>query len=126
MEKARCKSLTQWWDLGKVQIKLFCQQYTANSTRAVKTKLEALEQEILFITAKASGRDMAGFETYLNQNKLELRSLLEDRGEGALVRARFLQYADMDGPTKFFFGLEKRTSKASGCPSRNSCKTYHD
>ena len=111
VEKARCKSLTQWWDLGKVQIRLFCQQYTANSTRAVKIKLEALEQEILFITAKASGRDMAGFETYLNQNKLQLRSLLEDRGEGALVRARYLLYADMDGPTKFFFGLEKRTSK---------------
>ena len=75
------------------------------------TKLEALEQEILLRTGKASGRDIVGFETYLNQNKLQLRSLLEDRGEGALVRARYLLYADMDGPTKFFFGLEKRTSK---------------
>ena len=80
---------------------MFCQQYTANSTRAVKTKLEALEQEVLFITAKASGRDIAGFETYLNQNKLQLRSFLEDRGEGALMRALYLLYADMDGPTNF-------------------------
>ena len=34
-----------------------------------KDKLEVLEQEI----AKASGRDIAGFETYLNHNKLQLR-----------------------------------------------------
>ena len=32
VEKARHRSLTQWWDLGKVQIRLFCQQYAANST----------------------------------------------------------------------------------------------
>ena len=81
-EKPRHKSLTQWCDLGEVQIRLFCQQCTANSTRAVKTKLEALEQENLLISAKASGRNMAGFESYLNQNKLKLRKLLEDRGEG--------------------------------------------
>ena len=40
---------------------------------------------------------------------MQLRRLLEDRGEGALVRARFWLYADMDDPTNLFFGLEKRT-----------------
>ncbi len=31
--------------------------------------------------------------------------------KGALVRERFIQNKDIDGPTKFFFNLERKTNQ---------------
>ena len=56
---------------------------------------------------------MAGVQqAYFNQNKSQFMRLLHERGDWAIVRARYLLHADMCGPTEFLFGLEKQTSKA--------------
>ncbi len=41
------RTLQQWWDFGKVQIKQFCQQYFQNVTREVALILNILEADIL-------------------------------------------------------------------------------
>ena len=45
--KTTFSSLQQWWDLAKIQIKVFCQQYTLNVTRDITRSLKALETEIV-------------------------------------------------------------------------------
>lgn len=32
----RIRNLTQWWEVGKAQIRLFCQNYTLNSSSQIK------------------------------------------------------------------------------------------
>ncbi len=44
--KSSFKSLQQWWDYGKVQIKQFAQQYTQNVTKDLTRSLEVLEKQI--------------------------------------------------------------------------------
>lgn len=110
-EKPHYQTLRQWWDVGKVQIKMFCQQYASHSTRMFKRKIQALEQEILLVISQASGNGASDLAEILSQNKLQLRNLLEERGQGALVRARYMQFKDMDASTTFFFGLERRPAE---------------
>ncbi len=45
--KTQYKSLSQWWDIGKIQIKLFCQSYSAYMKSSLDNKIAQLEQEIL-------------------------------------------------------------------------------
>ncbi|KAK3511259.1 hypothetical protein QTP70_034082, partial [Hemibagrus guttatus] len=42
-KKNAFENLRQWWDVGKVEIKLLCQQHTANSSTKVKQAIKALE-----------------------------------------------------------------------------------
>lgn len=42
---------------------------------------------------------------------MELRSLLEQRVKGALVRARISSVKEMDALTAFFFGLERKEAQ---------------
>ncbi|KAL7827966.1 hypothetical protein AOLI_G00311180 [Acnodon oligacanthus] len=79
--------------------------------------MKHLEEEILKLSScgtEAAGTNAAGD---LERNKLLLSNLLEERGRGALVHARYMQFNDMDAPTSFFFGLEKqhREKKALNC-----------
>ncbi len=50
-------------------------------------------------------------DTALSEKKLQLNNILHDKVKGALVRARFIQNKDIDGPTKFFFNLERKTNQ---------------
>jgi len=45
--KSQYKSLSQWWDISKVQIKMFCQKYTAYNKNTLENKIRRLEQDIL-------------------------------------------------------------------------------
>lgn len=110
-EKSRFSSLSQWWDVGKAQIKAFCLQYTAHSTRILKEKMLALEHEIANQTNNVIGAWTDARTDAVQRNMLLLKNLMEERGKGALVRARFCQFNDMDAPTAFFFGLEKKAQE---------------
>ncbi len=44
-EKNSFENLKQWWDIGKIQIKMFCQQYKANSSNRLKNVIETLEKQ---------------------------------------------------------------------------------
>ena len=39
-------SKSQWWEVGRAQIKTFCQQFIYSSTFMVKRTIERLEDEI--------------------------------------------------------------------------------
>ena len=40
-------SLRQWWDHGKTEIKLLCQQHTLNVTRDITRSMKDLEIDIV-------------------------------------------------------------------------------
>lgn len=45
--KDEFEDLRQWWDIGKVKIRMLCQQYTFNVTRDITRSMEKLETEIV-------------------------------------------------------------------------------
>lgn len=106
-ERCNFQSLSQWWDVGKTQIKSFCQQYTAHSAGMLKARMKNLEQAILGQSSDFIHNNSTFSDSVAN-NKQLLRNLLEERGRTALLKTRFAQLNDMDAPTSFFFGLEKK------------------
>lgn len=38
--------LKQWWEIGKINIKLFCQQHTAYSTNKLRESINSIEKDI--------------------------------------------------------------------------------
>uniref|UniRef100_A0A674MKT3 Reverse transcriptase domain-containing protein n=1 Tax=Takifugu rubripes TaxID=31033 RepID=A0A674MKT3_TAKRU len=100
--------LRQWWDRGKVEMQLLCQQYTLNATQDTRRSIKDLEMEIVELEAIGSStRDRGCIET-LQSKKMALASLLDSQVQGALVRSRIQDLTEMDAPSSFFFGLEKK------------------
>ena len=52
-----------------------------------------------------------GYIEILKIKKLALADLLDVKVQGALVRSRFQASAEMDAPSSFFFGLERRSGQ---------------
>ncbi len=44
--KNNFENLTQWWEVGKAQIKVFCQKCSYNATATMKRNVKMLEFEI--------------------------------------------------------------------------------
>lgn len=107
-ERCNFQSLSQWWDVGKSQIKSFCQQYTEHSVGTLKARMKSLEQAILGQSSDCTHTNNSTFTDSVANDKLLLKNLLEEQGKTALLRTRFAQLNDMDAPTSFFFGLEKK------------------
>lgn len=105
--KVSYPSLSQWWDVGKKQVHIFCLQYTANKSSELKRQIRTIEKGIMDLS---SGEGLNAVEV-LERKKMFLRNLCEERGHGAMVRARFTQQNNMELPTTFFFGLEKRKAE---------------
>ncbi|KAI4885592.1 hypothetical protein NFI96_030074 [Prochilodus magdalenae] len=106
--KAGFSSLRQWWDVGKAQIKLFCQQYTAYTSSEGKRALATLERSIAQLQQQIAGQHCEGLQVELEELRCNLGSFFSDRAKGALVRARFQMLREMDAPSSFFFNLEKK------------------
>lgn len=104
-ERCSFPSIRQWWDMGKVHIKLFCQQYTAHNTRTLKEKMKSLEEDILRQSSHGDSADSIERNTFL------LKTLLEEQGKAALLKTRYSQLNEMDAPTAFFFGLGKKNKR---------------
>ncbi len=109
--KSTFRSIQQWWDFGKIQIKQFCQQYTHNVTRELGRSLKSLEIDIKNCQQLA---DSTGDHYYLDtclKKKAQLADLLGHKAQGALVRSRFQSIDQMDAPSKYFFSLEKKNGQ---------------
>lgn len=100
-------NIMQWWEVGKTQIRLFCQNYTAHNNSIIKKKISELEREIEQLEMNAINSNMAD-EGGLGKKKKALGTLLHEHAKGALIRARFSFLRDMDAPSSFFFKLEKK------------------
>ncbi len=110
-EKERFESIIQWWDVGKIHIKGFCQQYVSHSTMCMKMTLEWFEKEINAVEEKMFVTNSIHLQEKWTDLKQELCSVLNVKVKTALVRNRFLSIKDMDGPTSYFFNLERKAGK---------------
>ena len=88
-----------WWEVGKAQISVFCQQYTSLSTTNIKAAVQELEANIRNIEEGLLRNSDPTTGHLLQEKRLELSSFLQERVKGALVRSRFLQLKDMDAPS---------------------------
>lgn len=109
--KSSFNSLQQWWDYGKVQIKQFTQQYTKNVTKDLTHSLESLKKQIMDLQELTqTSSDSIYLETFLKK-KAELKELINYKAQGALVRAKFFNVDQMDAPSKYFFGHERKNGQ---------------
>lgn len=111
--KKQCfKNLRQWWDCGKVEVKLLCQQYTFSVSRDITRLMKQLESEIMEEQGLVEATGEEGhIETFKTKTSL-LADLLGIKAQGALVRSRFQNLTQMDAPSKFFFSLEKKNGQS--------------
>ena len=108
--KGDFSSIRQWWDHGKTQIKLLCQQHTLNVTRDITRSMKDLEIDIVELESLSESTADRGYIEILKIKKLALADLLDVKVQGALVRSRFQASTVMDAPTSYFFrpGGEER------------------
>lgn len=110
-EKVSFSSLQSWWDFGKTQIKIFCQQYTQNITKETVKSIRVLETEILNFQDMAQ---LSGNQEYIDSlflKKTALSDLQEMKAQGALVRSCFKTVEQIDVLSNFFFSLEKKNGQ---------------
>lgn len=110
-QKDSFSSLRDWWEYGKTQIKMLCQQFTSYVTKDIIASLKALEKEILDLQGSLSVGNMWHGDV-LEGKKNTLAELLGVRAQGALVRSRFQSVTLMDAPSKFFFNLERKNGQS--------------
>ncbi len=110
--KQEFASLRQWWDHGKVEIRMLCQQYTLGVTHDIIRSMNDLEMEVVELQVSADSTGNGGQIENLKSKRAALADLLGKRAQGALVRSRFQSATLMDSPSKYFFGLEKKNGQS--------------
>ena len=105
-------SLRDWWDYGKVQIRIFCQHYTSNVTKSIISSLKVVENDILRLQRLVTPAGDGDHLKLLDERKGRLKELLGVRAQGALVRSRFQNVTLMDAPSKYFFNLERQNGQS--------------
>jgi hypothetical protein len=81
---------------------VFGQPYTALSSIEVKETVMTLEEDIKYIKLKLLTQTDPVLVLNLQDKGHELRSFLQVRVKGALVRSHFATLKDMDAPSAFF------------------------
>ncbi|KAI4880461.1 hypothetical protein NFI96_009804 [Prochilodus magdalenae] len=110
--KQQFRSLRQWWDYGKVEIRQLCQQYTFNVSRHITDSMKQLEDEILGLQRLIDSTGDQSHTADLKSKKSALTNLLGFRAQGALVRSRYQSLTQMDAPSRFFFSLERKNGQS--------------
>ncbi|MPV02303.1 hypothetical protein FVA96_24195, partial [Escherichia coli] len=111
LRKSDFSSLRQWWDRGKIEIRLLCQQHTLNVTRDITRSMKDLETDIVELERLNESTGERGHIEVLKIKKMALADLLDVKAQGALVRSRFQTITEMDTPSSFFFGLERKSGQ---------------
>ncbi|KAI3354586.1 hypothetical protein L3Q82_019090, partial [Scortum barcoo] len=73
--------------------------------------MKDLESDIVELEEMSESTGDRGCIEILKVKKLALANLLESKVQGALVRSRFQNIAEMDTPSSFFFGLERKNGQ---------------
>lgn len=105
-------NLKQWWDVGKVETKLLCQQYTFNVSKNITQKMKELEEEIVEVQTILESTGGQNGVDVLKSKRMVLANLLGVKAKGALVRSRYQNLTQMDAPSKFFFNLERKNGQS--------------
>lgn len=107
LRKKDFENLVKWWEVGKTQIKIFCQQYTAHTTATERQCVKELEKEIRILEEEMVNETNNTNSNWDNRKKV-LASFLHEKAKGALIRAQISKIKDIDAPTRFFFKLERK------------------
>ncbi|KAK3537880.1 hypothetical protein QTP70_022160, partial [Hemibagrus guttatus] len=102
----------QWWDHGKVLIQQLCRECTVSITRDITKSLKDLEIGIVELQAVAESTGDRRHVEDLKVKKALMADLLGTKVQGALIRSRFKGVNEMDAPSKYFFGLEKKNGQS--------------
>ena len=70
-----------------------------------------LETDIVELEHLSESTGNRGYIESLKGKKMALAGLLDSKVQGALVRSRFQNIAEMDAPSSYFFSLEKRNGQ---------------
>ncbi|CAM2113113.1 unnamed protein product [Caretta caretta] len=98
-------SAQRWWDLGKVRARLFCHDYTRDTSRRRNAAIEQLEWEVLELERRlATSPEYPLLCGACREKREELRALKDHRAQGTFVRSRI---REMDHGSHFFYALEK-------------------
>nr|P14381.1 RecName: Full=Transposon TX1 uncharacterized 149 kDa protein; AltName: Full=ORF 2 [Xenopus laevis]AAA49976.1 ORF2 [Xenopus laevis] len=101
-------TLNQWWDVGKVHLKLLCQEYTKSVSGQRNAEIEALNGEVLDLEQRLSGSEDQALQCEYLERKEALRNMEQRQARGAFVRSRMQLLCDMDRGSRFFYALEKK------------------
>ncbi|TWW53588.1 Transposon TX1 uncharacterized 149 kDa protein ORF 2 [Takifugu flavidus] len=88
-------------------------QHTLSVTRYItRSIVKALETEIVELEQFCESRGDRGCLEALKTKKMALANLLDTKVQGVLVRSRIQDIAEMDTPSTFFFGLERKRGQS--------------
>ncbi|KAK0145466.1 Transposon TX1 uncharacterized protein [Merluccius polli] len=73
--------------------------------------MKDLETDIVELERLSESTTNRGYFEILKVKKLALADLLDAKVQGALVRSRYQASTEMDAPSSFFFGLERRSGQ---------------
>ena len=110
-QKVVFPSLRLWWEVGKAQVRVFCQQYSSHSSSRLKDTIRGLEAQIQDLEERLRQGPDPNTAPLLREKRTALGSFLQERVKGALVRSRYQRLQDMDAPTSFFFNLERTSAQ---------------
>ncbi len=112
-DKGSFENTIEWWEVGKVHIRSFCQQYTSHSLLVLKNTLEWLEKEIIDIERSMNDNVDQNLQELWTEKKNQLSSYLNEKVKGALVRSRFFNNKGHGWTLLLFifFGEKSRTRK---------------
>ncbi|KAL7849374.1 hypothetical protein SRHO_G00209970 [Serrasalmus rhombeus] len=85
--------------------------YTLNVTRDLTRSLKALETEIVALQGLAEATGNRGHTEALKSKKTALADLQGITAQGVLLCCLFQCVSEMDAPSKFFFGFERRNGQ---------------
>ena len=81
---------------------------TLNVRQDACRSIKDLETEIVELETIKTSTGNQGYIEVLKSKKMAVANLLETKIQDALVRSRILNISEMDAPSSFFFGLEKK------------------
>ncbi|KAK3566097.1 hypothetical protein QTP86_025692, partial [Hemibagrus guttatus] len=85
---------------------------SVNITRDITKSLKDLEIGIVELQALAESTGDRRHVEELKLKKAVMADLLGTKAQGALIRSRFKGANEMDAPSKYFFGLEKKNGQS--------------
>lgn len=110
LRKDDFENLARWREIGKAQIKIFCQQYMKHTGAVERSCFEELEKEVKVLEEEIISGSDGNSRTWEDSRKA-LGRFLHEKAKGALTKTRIFTIKDIDTPTSFFFKLEKRIRK---------------
>lgn len=108
-QKPKYSNIQCWWDIGKRNIKTLSQMFGSKNAHTKRQTSQTLNDKIQQLQ---SSPDLMSHDTQmaLKEQRDALRSLYQQEARGALIRARFQYFNEVDTCSSFFFGMEKSAS----------------